>query len=121
MVIRELRRWPSYFPRVARIREEPVFSGPLRVLSLDEQMEVRRAMYRATFALGHGRRPNAFARELAAHYGVTVRTIYRYAADPPSPGRGLERAIAGWIRDRDISLTDDDVRTLLAVIARWTA
>jgi len=90
--------------------------GPHRALSLDEQLEVQRLMHEA--ASEHRRTRTAAI--LAARYGVSNRTIYRYCQTLPVPV-GLENLrvrLTEWARERDVALTTDDMVALLLVIQR---
>lgn len=92
------------------------FRGPRCALSLDEQLEVIRAMS----AAANERRHNRVANELAHRYGVSSRTIWRYARKLPVPqGSELLRGqVEDWADERGISLTTDDIVTLLLVLRR---
>jgi predicted DNA-binding transcriptional regulator YafY len=90
--------------------------GPNRALSVDEQMEIQRLMREAKVE----RRHTQTARELAKRYGVSNRTIYRYIVTIPVPV-GMEKLairLRAWSDERDLRLTNDDLVTLLFVIAR---
>lgn len=103
------------YPRYKRGASENL-RGPNRALSLDEQLEIQRAMREATANSGRWRT----AHELAVRYGVSARTVWRYVATVPTPP-GLERLrlrLADWADDRGIDLTLDDMVSLLYVIAR---
>ena len=90
--------------------------GPRRALSLDEQLEVQRLMREATAE--HRRHRTVL--ELAARYGVSSRTIWRYLHTVATPeGTELLRLrLQRWAEERGIELTTDDIVTLLYVIAR---
>lgn len=88
--------------------------GPNRALSLDEQLEVQRLMRQADGKRG------ALADDLAGRYGVSSRTIWRYAATVPVPA-GLENLrirLAAWAADRNVRLTYDDMQSLLLTVSR---
>lgn len=111
MQIRPIDKWPRY---VSGRREN--WRGPRRALTLDEQLEVRRLMRAAAATRSRAKT----ARDLAPRYGVSIRTIWRYAEAMPTPP-GLEylrMRIEDWRRERDLDLTPDDVLTLLETIAR---
>lgn len=90
--------------------------GPRRSLTLDEQLELVRLMREAKAE----RRAYRTARGLAARYGVSARTVWRYIhLDPTPPGMELlRRRIVEWSEERDIGLTTDDLVSLLFVISR---
>lgn len=90
--------------------------GPRRALTLDEQLEVQRAMREALYDHRRGRTADT----LALRYGVSTRTIWRYAETVPVPP-GLEflrMRLTDWSNERDLRLTTDDMATLLLVIQR---
>lgn len=113
MKIRLLHEWPRYV-RSQRPREN--WRGPRRALPLDEQAEILRAMREAKAA----RTRHRTARDLADRYGVSLRTIWRYADTLPVPD-GLEflrMRLTDWNQERGLGLTRDDLATLLMVIVR---
>ena len=92
------------------------FRGPRRALCLDEQLELQRLAheYRADRAISR-RLP-----ELAARYGVSSRTVYRYLRTVPTPigTEYLRLRLSDWAEERGIGLTQDDMVSLLFVIQR---
>lgn len=90
--------------------------GPRRALTLDEQIEIQRLMREARPS--HSRSRTAAL--LATRYGVSSRTIWRYAESVPVPA-GLEylaMRVREWAEERDLRLTHDDLMTLMLVISR---
>lgn len=109
MIIVPLPRWPDYFPRVSR-RPRPAertWAGR-RLLALDEQLEI-----------GRRYRDGESAPHLSRRYGVSVRTIYRYVRRPHSNHENVLRGrLFEWARERDLTLSRDDMDTLVALLSR---
>ena len=120
MTIRPLPAWPTYFPRVRRkptiVARKHV--GAVRALTLEEQLEIQRTMREAA-PYRHRQRT---ALDLAERYGISRRTVYRYAeAAAPTDHRKLRLAILRWADEREMRLTHDDVTTLIAALSRVTS